>query len=246
MSRPKAYLVLAILLSLAFSLNVSAQDDKAISENVSLDNETFEKISYTFVQEAANGTFVKNADGNYTLTLLNTVPYTLYFSDRPEQIAGFSPIERFIAGYNWRSPNAALSLVDADENEDTVILAISKPLYDNKTRTLTYTAKILEDLVNDRFSYHISRADAGIPEKFGRATLIIDDCANGHVYCCKEGDTSCCTFWLGSCAKISTGCCFDPSMNFCQPCHSDSYYNKRCREEGGKNCKKGTCHTCGF
>jgi hypothetical protein len=217
----KTYLMLAMLLFLVASQNVSAQDE-------SMANESGEKVTFMFVQEAANGTFVKNADGNYTLTLLNVVPYTIYFSDQPEQIAGFAPMERFIAGFCWKYPNAALSLVDADENEDTVILTVSKPLYDNKT--LTYTAKILEDLVNDRFSYHISRADAGIPEKFGRAALFIDDCADTFVDC----------YWPShySCASFNTGCCWDHLVWLCRPCRTESYFVKECNKLGGKNCIK--------
>ena len=106
----KRYIALALLLFFAASTSVSAQNNINISENVTLENESAEWPSFTFVQEAANGTFVKNEDGNYTLTLLDVVPYTMYYSDRPEQIAGFTPMERFIAGFNWRCPNAALSL----------------------------------------------------------------------------------------------------------------------------------------
>jgi hypothetical protein len=230
MLRRKTYLVLAMLLFLAVSLNAAAQDESTA-------NESGKEVSFMFVQEAANGTFIKNADGNYTLTLLNVVPYTLYFSDRPEQIAGFAPMERFIAGFCWRSPNAALSLVDADEEEDTVILTITKPLYDNETGTLTYTAKILEDLVEDRFSYHISRADAGIPEKFGRAALFIDDCSDAHIYCCKiEGDNKECTSFTSGCGKVSCNCCWNLRALSCRPCKSDSYYRKKCMEEHGDKC----------
>jgi hypothetical protein len=247
MSRPKAHLVLELLLFLAVGLAVSAQNDENASENAILDNDTVGRIWFMFVQEAGSGTFVKNADGNYTLTLLNVVPYTMYFSDPPEQIAGFASMERFIAGYSWRYPypNAALSLVDADENEDTVILAISKPLYDNGTGTLTYTAQLLEDLVNDRFGYHISRADAGIPEKFGRAALFIDDCRDGHIYCCKtKGDKLC-----GSgtnCGKISIGCCWNDSYLSCNTCYHDSYYREKCKKEHGEACNDWYRSTCFF
>jgi hypothetical protein len=78
----------------------------------------------------------------------------MYFSDRPAQIAGFLPMEPFIQGFDRSYPNAALSLVDADENMDAVILALSSPRYDNQKGALTYKAKLLEDLVSDRLSYH--------------------------------------------------------------------------------------------
>jgi hypothetical protein len=229
MIRGKTYIALALLLFLAAGQNISAQDGSMV-------NESGEKVSYMFVQEAASGTFIKSADGNYSLTLLDVVPYTMYFSDRPEQIAGFAPMEDFIAGFCWKYPNAALSLVDADENEDTVILTISKPLYDSKTRTLTYTAKILEDLVSDRFSYHISRADAAIPENFGRATLFIDDCRDSTVHCCHpEMGTVVCGD-APACAVVDCNCCWDRSILMCAPCRSNSYYIEKCKEKGGSSC----------
>jgi hypothetical protein len=132
----------------------STQSVEKAAEDESLDNETAEHVLFMFVQEAANETSVKNEDGNYTLTLLNVVPYTMYFSDRPAQIAGFLPMEPFIQGFDRSYPNAALSLVDADENMDAVILALSSPRYDNQKGALTYKAKLLEDLVSDRLSYH--------------------------------------------------------------------------------------------
>ena len=243
MLRCKMYIALVMLLFFAASINVSAQNYENASENETLENETAGKVSFMFVQEAAKGTFVKNADGNYTLTLKNVVPYTMYFSDQPDRIAGFAPMERFIAGYNWRYPNAALSLVDADENMDTVILAISSPRYDNQTGTLIYTAKILEDLVDDRFSYLISRADAGIPERFGRAALFIDDCLNGHIYCCKGGADKECTI-VSHCGKVGCGCCWESSTLACEPCRSFSYYEKKCMEEHGKTCNSWYFTTC--
>jgi len=126
-------------------------------------------------------------------------------------------MERFIAGYNWRSPNAALSLVDADENEDTVILTIAKPRYDNRTGTPVYKAKILEDLVNDRFSYLTSRADAGMPEEFGRAALSIDDCSDAYVECGRRGPHFSCDI----CGTVGCGCCRHVGYLLCQPCGSN-------------------------
>ena len=79
----KRYIALAMLLFFAGSIAVSAQNDTNICEDAALENESAGWPSFTFVQEAANGTFVKNEDGNYTLTLYNVVPYTTYFSDPP-------------------------------------------------------------------------------------------------------------------------------------------------------------------
>ena len=225
----KRHIALAMLLFFAASIAVSAQNDTSISENVTLENESAGWPSFSFVQEAANGTFVKNADGNYTLTLYHVVPYTMYYSDPPEQIAGFAPMERFIDGYGWNYPNAALSLVDAEEDNDTVILAITSLRCDNHTGTLIYTAKILEDLVNDRLSYHISRADVGIPEEFGRAALFIDDCGYGFWICGTKKTKK----WCTHCGKLKCNCCWHVGQFYCKPCKSDSYYKTECREMWG-------------
>ena len=246
----KRYIALAMLLFFAASIALSAENDTDTCEGAALENESDEWPPFTLVQEAANGTFVKNADGNYTLTLYNVVPYTTYFSDPPEQIAGFSPMESFLYGFNWNYPNAALSLVDAEEDNDTVILAITSPRYDNQTRTLIYTARILEDLVDDRFnrfsdrfSYHISRADASIPERFGRAKLSLGGCQPaswrcGQGRCGHSHGTEQC----GTLEEIS--CCYDV---VCVPCGRDCEYKTKCREKYGGVC--GECddygYTCG-
>jgi hypothetical protein len=216
----------------AASMAVSAQNNANISENVTLENESDEWPPFTLVQEAANGTFVKNEDGNYTLTLYNVVPYTEYFSDPPAQIAGFVPMERFIAGFNWNYPNASLSLADTDENEDTVILAITSPRYDNQTGMLTYTARILENPVDDRLSYHVSRADAGIPERFGPAELTLGGCGDGDWTCGTYCDEKTCH----DCGKIDKiGCCFK-GIRLCRPCLGDCQYKSTCREKYGGMC----------
>jgi hypothetical protein len=154
-------------------------------------------------------------------------------------------MERFIAGFNWRCPNAALSLADAEEDNDTVILAITSPRYDNQTKTLTYTARIREDLVDDQFSdrlsYQVSRADAGIPERFGQAKIILGGCGDATVTC---GQGRCGYKGEEECGEISCGCCWD---GYCEPCGRDCYYQTKCREVHGGVC--GHClsgYTCGW
>ena len=230
----KRYIALAMLLFFAASIALSAENDTDTCEGAALENESDEWPPFTLVQEAANGTFVKNADGNYTLTLYNVVPYTMYYSDPPEQIAGFYPMESFIAGFSWNYSNASLSLADADENEDTIILAISSPRYDNQTGTLTYTARIIEDPRDDRLSYQISRADASIPERFGRAEMIVGGCGTDEWKCCTSGDDECGT--------IGISCCYSWSHGGCQPCGCDCEYKAKCRKAYGGICGDFNCN----
>lgn len=229
----KRYIALAMLLFFAASTSVSAENDTDTCEGAALENESAEQPSLTLVQEAGSGTFVKNADGNYTLTLYNVVPYTIYYSDPPQQIAGFYPMDGFIAGLSSRHYNAALSLLDADENEDTVILAISSPSYDNQTGTLTYTARIIEDPRDDRLSYQISRADAGIPERFGEAKIIVGGCGTYDWKCCTSGGEKC--------GKIGISCCVG-AWGYCFQCGRDCEYKANCREKYGGRCGDVNCN----
>jgi hypothetical protein len=239
----KRYIALAMLLLFAASIAVSAQNDTNTCKSASLENESAGRPSITLVQEAANGTFVKNADGNYTLTLYNVVPYTMYYSDPPEQIAGFYPMESFVAAFKWRYSNASLSLLDADENEDTVILAISSPRYDNQTGTLTYMARIIEDPRDDRLSYQISRADAGIPERFGQAKITAGGCGTGKWACSKSETPGDCH--AKNCGRIGIGCCISVGQMIgeikCVPCGSECEYKAKCREAYGGICGDFHC-----
>jgi hypothetical protein len=228
-------IALALLLLFIASIAVSAQNDTNACKDAAPEEEMVDQPSLTLVQEAANGTFIKNSDGNYTLTLYNVVPYTMYYSDPPEQVAGFYTMESFIAGFRWRYSNASLSLQDADENEDTVILAISSPHYDNQTKTLSYAARIIEDPRDDRLSYQISQADASIPERFGGVTITISGCGTGTWHCCTSGDDQCGT--------IGMACCYKELG--CYACSRDCEYKAKCREKYGGICGDGDVD-CGY
>ena len=141
-------------------------------------------------------------------------------------------MESFVAAFKWRYSNASLSLLDADENEDTVILAISSPRYDNQTRTLTYTARLIEDPKDDRLSYQISRADASISENFGRAKITAGGCGTGKWACGKPYDT------MDTCKRIDICCCImaiDENV-MCDSCEYDCVYQAKCREAYGGIC----------
>ena len=58
----KRYVALAMLLLFAASIAVSTQNDTNTCKSASLENKSAGRPSITLVQEAANGTFVKNAD----------------------------------------------------------------------------------------------------------------------------------------------------------------------------------------
>jgi hypothetical protein len=109
--------------------------------------------------------------GNYTLTLSNVVPYTLYFSDRPDRIAGFTTIEDFISGFDWSvAPNAAISRPGAKESEDTMIMELSDPQYTASAHQLTYTAHVMNNYKGDKLSEFVDKSDPTLPtDQIGRA-----------------------------------------------------------------------------
>ena len=64
-----------------------------------------------FIQEGSSGSFVNDGSGNYTLTMNDVVPYTVFFADRPARDTGFVPMDKFLKGFNFginNPPNAAI------------------------------------------------------------------------------------------------------------------------------------------
>jgi hypothetical protein len=100
------------------------------------------KVELLFVQNAASGNF----DGK-TLTMKGVGP-TLFFSDRPERIAGQVRTSDFVGhwtrgadNFAANPPNATLSIFGAKE-VSSVVVVLTNPKLDRNT--LSYTVKILE------------------------------------------------------------------------------------------------------
>jgi hypothetical protein len=115
------------------------------------------KVELLFVQNGASGTF----DGK-TLTLKGVGP-TLYFSDRPERIAGQLRTSDFVGRWTKGSdnfaanpPNATLSVFGVTEVTSAVVV-LTNPKLDRNT--LSYTVKVLE---------------GKLPPSFRESSLFID------------------------------------------------------------------------
>ena len=176
-----------------------------------IENET---STHIFIQEGTNGSFLNDGSGNYTLTMTNVVPYTIFFADRPARDVGFAPMDKFLKGFNFGAsnpPNAAIILPDENETSDMMIVELTKPQYNNATRTLTYTASLLKDYSFESvwFQDRKDEVDASIPERFGRAILVIDDCV------CTPVDSGCASNCRNQCwrwkpfpgCRPCGGCC---------------------------------------
>ena len=169
-----------ILCILALS-GVALGADQMMNKTVNAVSSANQSETYIFIQEGAGGSFVNDSSGNYTLTMTDVVPYTVFFADRPARGVGFAPMDRFLKGFSFGAsnpPNAALILPEENETSDMVIVELTNPQYNNITRTLTYKARQLKEYSFDSgwFQDQLSKVDASIPERFGRVILVIDDC----------------------------------------------------------------------
>ena len=178
-----------------------------------------------FIQEGSSGGFVNDGSGNYTLTLNDVVPYTVFFADRPARDTGFVPMDKFLKGFDFgvnNPPNAAIILPDENETSDMVVVELTKPQYNNTTQTVTYNAKQLKEYSFNSgwLKDHASEVDPAIPERFGTVEVVIDGCPCMHVTsgcdsncrnsCWEDGLVMACNPCGGCCAK-NQGTCEWPS-----------------------------------
>ena len=102
-------------------------------------------VELLFVQEAGG---VRFADGKLTLTDLN--PQTLYFADRPDDIAGFLTYREYVElvytgpdNFEEEPPNATLLTVDGDRMIETVLELSAKPVMEGDDMVFTSVKLIL-------------------------------------------------------------------------------------------------------
>lgn len=174
-------------------------------------------VTFMFVQTAQSGTLVpvEGEDNLYTLTLVGVAPQTIAFSDRPERIVVQAPMQKFLDGLGFSSenpPNAALEILEADEEEDVAVVELFNPVYDAANQTLQYNVSILEKPDHSYAAFN-ERADQALPETFGPIALFIDDCSDGSVSCYPQEYVS------DYCGEVdNVGCCWDWSSLACECC----------------------------
>ena len=112
---------------------------------------------YLFVMSAKSGSF----DGK-TVTL-NDVPAVIYFSDRPNRIAGHMSLKEFFEiwskgadSFKADPPNATLSILGEKGNENAVV-EISNP-----------------KIEGDAISFRVRLLKGNIPNSFGASSVFID------------------------------------------------------------------------
>jgi hypothetical protein len=220
----KCVILISMLCYLALAGIVSCSEAGVNNDGSAVANATENETStHIFIQEGTNGSFVNDGSGNYTLTMIDVVPYTVFFADRPAHDVGFAPMDKFLNGFRFGAsnpPNAAIILPDENEKSDMVIVELTNPQYNNTTGTLTYTASLLKDYSFESvwFQDQKSKVDSSIPEIFGRVILVIDDCDCGPVVsgCDSSCRDSCWNWKQFRCAPCG-GCC---SCSICDLCKS--------------------------
>ena len=176
-----------------------------------------EKNFFMFVQNAKSGE-LKSVEGKkdtYVLTLYEVSPQVVYFSDRPQRIVGHVEVAKFLKGLGFgekNPPNAAIQLLAANEQQDTIVVELIKPQYDEAKRTLQYEVKILKE-AKKGLAVFTEKKDSTLPTKFNDVSLFIDDCPD-FFYNCTTGDTQ-----HGNIGPIGT--CWSWSDFDCEPCNVD-------------------------
>ena len=216
--------IILLCLALAGAVSGAEQATNNSSECVGCNSDSAnvtenQTVTHIFIQEATNGSFVNDESGNYTLTMTDVVPYTVFFADRPSRNAGFAPMDKFLKGFGFAAynpPNAAIILPEENETSDMVVVELTNPQYNNTTKTLTYNARQLKEYSFESvwFQDQLSKVDASIPEKFGRSVLVIDDCGCTSVFSgCASKCRHSCWKWKPYGCNPCGGCCG------CRPCN---------------------------
>jgi hypothetical protein len=140
-----------------------------------------------FSQSALRGELKRAGKGRRVLTLHGVSRQTVWFQDRPGRKAGQTATGNFVRdwarmGFADDVPNAALTLLNAKDDSDTVVVELAgRPHYDGARHTISYTVRLLDDAPDglERF-----QPDAHVPHQFSDATLFIDSSTTppDHVY----------------------------------------------------------------
>jgi hypothetical protein len=139
-----------------------------------------EPSSVLFTQSAEGGSLTAARGDRMTLTLRGVAPQVVWFQDRPDRHAGHVSAIGLVS--QWRSfgfqsdaPNAALTLLAAPDDADTVVVELlRRPRYDPAQATMTYVVRLLSRTPN-RLADFDADVDAAVPARFGAASLFIDD-----------------------------------------------------------------------
>jgi len=117
------------------------------------------QADFLFVQNASSMSYA-----NGKLTLKGVSPVTVFFSDRPERIAGNMATSAFVPfwsdgkdSFAKDNPNANLSVLEKDKFNADIVVTLSNPV-----------------LKGDELSYDVKVLEGSMPTSGGPASLFID------------------------------------------------------------------------
>lgn len=174
---------------------------------------------FLFLQSFETGSLVPKtaSPDEYTLTLRKGLGETVFFSDRPQKIAGTMPTPAFLDALGFppdNPPNAALIGHRSATHKDIVVVELFDPHYDTSNNTATYDVKLLQDWHKLDETFEQTPDDAKhLPRDFTAAHLFIDDCADRDRQCGKGFRA---TSSVGT--LRSTGQCFRWLTLACEDC----------------------------
>jgi hypothetical protein len=130
-SRRNLVIATSALIAAGIATRTLADDDKT--------------VDYLLVQTAKGLAFDKATS---TLSLIEVSPITLFFSDRPERVAGNMKTSAFVPFWSLGKdsfakdpPNADVSIIEGDAMRQVVVV-LQDPVL--KGRTLRYKVKVLQ------------------------------------------------------------------------------------------------------
>ena len=147
-------------------------------------DETTAQPGLLLVQLAARGTFALS-DGDAAvaiLTLEEVWPRTIYFSDRPERIAGTIETAALLEMEGVFDPedppNAAMVLSDpVSADADVIIVELRDPTYDPVAGTLRYAVRLIAEEPTNLAPW-ITRRDPSLPSSFANVSIFIARSSN--------------------------------------------------------------------
>jgi hypothetical protein len=143
----------------AAALVASAAPFKTASAQAT--QEPAKEADFLFVQNANSMTFDK---ANGKLTLKGISPVTIFFTDRPERIAGNMPTRMFVPFWSdgknsflKDAPNANLSILEKDRTVADIVVTLRNPV-----------------LIGEDLAYDVKILEGDMPAKGGPVSLFID------------------------------------------------------------------------
>jgi len=141
--------------------------------------------SYLYSLSAGGAGLRSDTQGRVTVTMTDTDPHAVWFTDRPVRDSGVMStadlVERWAPGSQFAAvpPNVALVLHDSSGSTDTVVGVMTDPSYDSDTRMFEMHLAVLSveeaGSLDGFLAAHGDRHDgADLPAVLGDVSLFID------------------------------------------------------------------------